>query len=142
MSIPQVIKTNVLKINTPNANAKTSYLNRLYDREVNLSYLIIIVALYLVATANIGFFEQVLNVYPFSTNMGFILSITGLLFGLMWLVLQLLCYRPIAKPVLIALLITAAVCGYFTDAYGTIFDTNMLINSLETDQAEAMGLFA
>ncbi|MGE6475221.1 phosphoethanolamine transferase [Psychrobacter sp. NPDC078631] len=142
MSIPQVIKTNVLKIKAPDANAKTSYLSKLYNREINLSYLIFIVALYLVATANIGFFEQVLNVYPFSKNIGFILSITGLLFGLMWLVLQLLCYRPIAKPVLIALLITAAVCGYFTDAYGTIFDTNMLINSLETDQAEAMGLFA
>ncbi|MGP4863544.1 phosphoethanolamine transferase [Psychrobacter sp. T6-5] len=130
------------KIDTPKANKKNSYLSKLYDHEMNLSYLIIIVALYLVATANIGFFEQVLNVYPFSKNVGFILSITGLLFGLMWLVLQLLCYRPIAKPVLIVLLITAAICGYFTDAYGTIFDTNMLINSLETDQAEAMGLFA
>ncbi|OLF34888.1 phosphoethanolamine transferase [Psychrobacter sp. C 20.9] len=117
-------------------------MSKLYNHEVNLSYLIIIVALYLVATANIGFFEQVLDVYPFSKNVGFILSITGLLFGLMWLVLQLLCYRPIAKPILIALLITAAICGYFTDAYGTIFDSNMLINSLETDQAEAMGLFA
>jgi len=137
MSISQAAK-----IDTPKANKKNSYLSKLYDREVNLSYLIIIVALYLVATANIGFFEQVLNVYPFSKNVGFILSITGLLFGLMWLVLQLLCYRPIAKPVLIALLITAAICGYFTDAYGTIFDTNMLINSMETDQAEAMGLFA
>ena len=137
MSISQAAK-----IDTPKANKKNSYLSKIYDREVNLSYLIIIVALYLVATANIGFFEQVLNVYPFSKNIGFILSITGLLFGLMWLVLQLLCYRPIAKPVLIALLITAAICGYFTDAYGTIFDTNMLINSMETDQAEAMGLFA
>lgn len=137
MSISQAAK-----IDTPKANKKNSYLSKLYNREINLSYLIIIVALYLVATANIGFFEQVLNVYPFSKNVGFILSITGLLFGLMWLVLQLLCYRPIAKPVLIALLITAAICGYFTDAYGTIFDTNMLINSLETDQAEAMGLFA
>ena len=137
MSISQAAK-----IDAPKANKKNSYLSQLYDHEVNLSYLIIIVALYLVATANIGFFEQVLDVYPFSKNVGFILSITGLLFGLMWLVLQLLCYRPIAKPILIALLITAAICGYFTDAYGTIFDTNMLINSLETDQAEAMGLFA
>ena len=137
MSISQAAK-----IDTPKANRKNSYLSKFYDREVNLSYLIIIVALYLVATANIGFFEQVLDVYPFSKNVGFILSITGLLFGLMWLVLQLLCYRPIAKPILIALLITAAICGYFTDAYGTIFDSNMLINSLETDQAEAMGLFA
>jgi lipid A ethanolaminephosphotransferase len=137
MSISQTAK-----IDAPKTSKKNSYLSKLYDHEVNLSYLIIIVALYLVATANVGFFEQVLDVYPFSKNVGFILSITGLLFGLMWLVLQLLCYRPIAKPILIALLITAAICGYFTDAYGTIFDSNMLINSLETDQAEAMGLFA
>ena len=137
MSISQTAK-----IDAPKAYKKNSYLSKLYNHEVNLSYLIIIVALYLVATANIGFFEQVLDVYPFSKNVGFILSVTGLLFGLMWLVLQLLCYRPVAKPILIALLITAAICGYFTNAYGTVFDSNMLINSLETDQAEAMGLFA
>ncbi len=136
MSIPQAVK-----INTPTARGKTHFLSQPYHREVNLSYLLITTALYLVATANTGFFEQVLNVYPFIKNIGFILSITGVLFGLMWLVLQLLCYRQIAKPVLITLLITAAICGYFTDAYGTIFDTNMLINSMETDQAEAMGLF-
>lgn len=130
----------VLIADTTKANANKTYISKLYDREINLNYLIIIVALYLVITANIGFFEQVLNIYPFGTNIGFILSLTGLLFGLMWLVLQLLCYRSIAKPVLIALLLIAAICGYFTDGYGTIFDSNMLINSLQTDQAEAMGL--
>lgn len=123
-------------------NTKKSFLSKIFDRKINLSFLIIIVVLYLVATANIGFFTQVLSVYPLSTNIGFIVSLTGLLFGLMWLVVQLLCYRPIAKPVLIALVLIAAVCGYFTDAYGTIFDTNMLINSLQTDQAEAMGLMS
>lgn len=121
-------------------NTQNGYLSKFYHREINLNYLIIIVALYLVITANVGFFTQVLNIYPFSANIGLILSLTGLLFGLMWLVLQLLCYRPIAKPVLIALLVIAAICGYFTDGYGTIFDRNMLINSLQTDQAEAMGL--
>ena len=123
-------------------NTKKIFLSKIFDRKINLSFLIIIVVLYLVATANIGFFTQVLSVYPLSTNIGFIVSLTGLLFGLMWLVVQLLCYRPIAKPVLIALVLIAAVCGYFTDAYGTIFDTNMLINSLQTDQAEAMGLMS
>jgi len=58
------------------------------------------------------------------------------------LLFQLLCYRPTAKVVLIAMVIIAAICGYFTDAYGTIFDRNMLVNSLQTDQAEAMGLMA
>ncbi|WLP95452.1 phosphoethanolamine transferase [Psychrobacter sp. M13] len=137
-----MLHSQALSADSTQAHTKKSYLSKVFDREINLSFLIIIIALYLVATANIGFFAQVLSIYPFSSNVGFIVSITGLLFGLMWLVIQLLCYRPIAKPVLIALVLIAAVCGYFTDAYGTIFDRSMLVNSLQTDQAEAMGLMA
>ncbi|WP_201532018.1 phosphoethanolamine transferase [Psychrobacter sp. LFX-11D] len=137
MSTSQALSTEITK-----ASTKSRYLSKIFDREINLNYLIIIVALYLVATANFGFFSQVLSIYPFSNNIGFIISITGLLFGLMWLLNQLLCYRPIAKPVLIAMVMIAAVCGYFTDAYGTIFDTSMLINSMQTDQGEAMGLMS
>ena len=137
MSTSQALSTDTTK-----ANTKKSQLSKIYNREINLHYLIIIVVLYLVATANVGFFAQVLSIYPFSHNIGFMISITGLLFGLMWLVFQLLCYRPIAKPVLIAMVLIAAICGYFTDTYGTIFDSNMLINSLETDQGEAMGLMS
>ena len=117
-----------------------SRLSSIKKIEINLNYLIILVSLYLVASANFGFFTQVLSIYPFSTNMGFLISITGLLFALMWLLIQLFCYRPIAKVVLIAMVLIAAVCSYFTDAYGTIFDNNMLINSLQTDPAEAIGL--
>ncbi|WP_201554493.1 phosphoethanolamine transferase [Psychrobacter immobilis] len=137
MSISQAAK-----IDAPKANKKSRSLRKLYDREINFNHLIIVVSLYLVASANIGFFEQVLSVYSFSTNTGFIFSITGLLFGLMWLVLSLLCYRSTAKVVLIIMVLIAAICGYFTDAYGTIFNRDMLINGLQTDQAEAMGLMA
>ena len=137
MSTSQALSTEITK-----APTQKSYLNSIFNHEINLNYLIIIIALYLVATANFGFFAQVLSIYPFGNNVGFMVSITGLLFGLMWLLFQLFCYRPIAKPVLIAMVMTAAVCGYFTDAYGTIFDTNMLINSIQTDQGEAMGLMS
>ena len=123
-------------------NTATGDKSRFYNREVNLAYLITVVTVYLVATANIGFFRQVLAIYPFADNMGFIISLSSLLFGLMWLLFQLLCYRPTAKAVLIAMVLIAAICGYFTDAYGTIFDRGMLVNSLQTDQAEAMGLMA
>ena len=86
-----------LSTNTTKADAKKSIISRYFNREIHLNYLIIIVALYLVATANMSFFQQVLNIYPFSSNIVFMISITGLLFGLIWLVLQLLSYRPIAK---------------------------------------------
>ena len=129
----------------PQASTQNSLINKIgkiSSIEIHLNYLIIIVAGYAVATANFGFFKQVLSIYPLSNNVGFIISITGLLFGLMWLLFQLFCYRAIAKPVLIAMVMIAAVCSYFTDAYGTIFDTSMLINSMETDQGEAMGLMS
>lgn len=116
--------------------------DKFYHRQIDPSYLIIAVVIFLVSTANLGFFKQVIAIYPVANNIGFIISLTGLLFGLMWLLFQLLCYRPTIKIVLIAMVLIAAVCGYFTDAYSTVFDTNMLINSVETDQAEAMGLMA
>lgn len=137
MSTSQALSTEIIK-----ASTKSRYLSKIFGREINLNYLIIIITLYLVATANFGFFSQVLSIYPLSDNIGFMISIIGLLFGLMWLLIQLLCYRPIAKPVLVALVMIAAVCGYFTDSYSTIFDTSMLINSLQTDQGEAMGLMS
>ena len=137
MSLPQTLITHKIK-----ANIKQRYKSKFYNSEINLNFLIIIVALYLVVTANTSFFKQALNIYPLSSNAGFILSIISVLFGLMWLLCQLLCYRPIAKTVLIAMVLIAATCSYFTDGYGTIFDRNMLINSLQTDQAEAMGLMS
>ncbi|WP_296245361.1 MULTISPECIES: phosphoethanolamine transferase [unclassified Psychrobacter] len=139
-----MLTSQALSADITKAKAKTKqiYLSNIAHREINLHYLMIIVALYLIATANVSFFAQVLSIYPIRSNIGFMVSITGLLSGLMWLVLQLLCYRPIAKPMLIAVLMIAAVCGYFTDAYGTIFDRSMLINGLQTDQQEAMGLMS
>ena len=139
MSLSQVLTTRTAKTK---AHTKKAYKSRFYNRETNLNILIVMVALYLVMTANISFFKQILSIYPLSANVGFILSVASLLFGLMWLLCQLLCYRPIAKMVLIAMVLIAAVCSYFTDGYGTIFDRNMLINGLQTDQAEVMGLMA
>lgn len=139
MSLSQALITHTIKAKAHN---KKGYLIRFYDWQINLNHLTILVALYLVVFANVSFFKLMLAIYPLSTNLGFLISITSLLFGLMWLVCQLLCYRPIAKIVLIAMVLIAAICSYFTDGYGTIFDRNMLINSLQTDQAEVMGLMA
>ena len=93
MSTSQALSTEITK-----ASTKSRYLSKIFDREINLSFLVIIVALYLVATANFGFFSQVLSIYPLGDNIGFMISITGLLFGLMWLLIQLLCYRPLPSP--------------------------------------------
>lgn len=46
-----------LSTNTTKADAKKSIISRYFNREIHLNYLIIIVALYLVATANMSFFS-------------------------------------------------------------------------------------
>ncbi|GAA0315643.1 phosphoethanolamine--lipid A transferase [Psychrobacter aestuarii] len=109
---------------------------------MRMDTLIMLTALFLVASANISFFAHILAVYNIGDNIGFVLSTAGVLFGLMWLILQLLCYRFSYRVVLVAMVIIAAVCAYFTDTYGTVFDKNMLINGLQTDQAEASDLLA
>ena len=111
-------------------------------RSIGLDYLIFFTALFLVLTANFGFLQQALNIYEFKTNIGFILSLGGMLLGILWLVLQLLCYRFSYRFVLIFMIIIAAVCAYFTDNYGTIFDRDMLLNGLQTDQSEARDLLS
>lgn len=114
----------------------------LFTRLVGLDYLIFFTALFLVLTANFGFFQHTLSIYDFKSNIGFILSLGGMLLGLLWLVLQLLCYRISYRFVLILMVITAAICGYFTDNYGTVFDRDMLLNGLQTDQSEARDLLS
>ena len=70
MSTSQALSTEITK-----APTKKSYLNSIFNHEINLNYLIIIIALYLVATANFGFFAQVLSIYPFGNNVGFMVLI-------------------------------------------------------------------
>lgn len=121
---------------------KLAVVKRLSQLQINPNLLILMVAAYLTVTANISFFNKVLAIYSGVTNLGFVVSTGVLLFTLIWLVLQLITYRPAHKFILSLMLIIGAVCAYFTDSYGTIFDSSMLINGLETDQAEAMDLFA
>lgn len=107
---------------------------------INAFWLLPIVAVFLTLTANDGFFAQVAKVYPFASHLGFNVALGVVLTGVLLLLTVLLCYRFTIKPVLIFLLLLASVTGYFTDTYGTVYDTNMLQNALQTDKAETAGL--
>nr|WP_099982813.1 phosphoethanolamine--lipid A transferase MCR-6.1 [Moraxella sp. MSG47-C17]ASK49942.1 phosphoethanolamine transferase [Moraxella sp. MSG47-C17]BCG50371.1 lipid A phosphoethanolamine transferase MCR-6 [Expression vector pUC57-Kan-mcr-6] len=111
-----------------------------YRRPVNPYLLMSVVALFLSATANLTFFDKITNTYPMAQNAGFVISTALVLFGAMLLITVLLSYRYVLKPVLILLLIMGAVTSYFTDTYGTVYDTTMLQNALQTDQAESKDL--
>lgn len=121
---------------------KTSYIKQISQKPINANVLVFLVALYLTLTANVSFFYKLTAIYPLSHNPIFVTSVGVLLLGVIWLLLQLVCHKYLHKPMLILALMIGAICAYFTDSYGTIFDTHMLMNGLETDQAEAMDLFA
>lgn len=108
---------------------------------VNAYWLLPIVAIFLAVTANQSFFDQVAQIYPFASHIGFNISLGLVLVGVLLLLLTILCYRFTLKPALIFLLLMASVTGYFTDTYGTVYDTNMLQNALQTDKAESADLF-
>lgn len=108
---------------------------------INAYWLLPIVAAFLVLTANGGFFAQVAKIYPLAQHGLFTLSLGVVLFGLLLLIMGVFSYRFTLKAVLIFLLMLASVTGYFTDTYGTVYDTNMLQNALQTDKAESADLF-
>ena len=123
-------------------SSKPTFIKRWSEAAINPNLLTILIAVFLTATANISFFNKVVSIYPLTNNFGFLLSLTLLLFALIWFLLQIFSFCPVRKFSLSMALIIGAVCAYFTDSYGAIFDNNMLINGMETDRAEAMDLFA
>lgn len=104
--------------------------------------LLMTVSIFLVISANVGFFHQVLKDYPLADNVIFIASLPIVLFGVLLLLLLLFSYRWTLKPVVVFFLLVAAICGYFTDTYGTVYDVSMLQNALQTDGAETQDLLS
>jgi lipid A ethanolaminephosphotransferase len=56
------------------------------------------------------------------------------------ILLSLLAFKPIVKPFLVLVLLTAAAVGYFSDTFGVVVDKTMIYNVLETDFSEASEL--
>ncbi|MBU1193195.1 MAG: phosphoethanolamine--lipid A transferase [Gammaproteobacteria bacterium] len=103
--------------------------------------LILITAIFLAASANLTFFGRVLESYPLSIdNLGFLLTLPVIMCGVLILLLSLLCYRGTCRPILSLFIIIGALSAYFTDRFGTIIDTTMIQNMLETNSAEAADL--
>ncbi|HSR73872.1 MAG TPA: phosphoethanolamine--lipid A transferase, partial [Sulfurovum sp.] len=105
--------------------------------------LIIGVSLFIVLFTNVSFFKHVLEVYPFDgTYAPFVISQGLVLFLFLILLFSLLSWRYITKPMLIVMLMTAAVSNYFMQTYNIIIDTTMIENTVQTDMNEASDLMS
>lgn len=114
--------------------------SQLKHRSINPYLLMLIVAVFLTLTANVTFFKQTALVYPIADHLLFVASLAVVLCGVLALVIGLFGYRYTLKFVLIFMVMVAAITGYFTDTYGTVYDTNMLQNALQTDSSETKDL--
>ena len=65
-----------------------------------------------------------------------------LIFCIFTIVLSLVAFKYVFKPVLITLLIVSAGVVYFMDHYGVLIDIGMLRNLVETNPAEVAGLLS
>lgn len=117
-----------------------SKINPSIKRPVNAHLMMLVTAIFLTISANLTFSKQVALVYPIMDNLLFVMSLALVLCGVLMLLIGLLSYRYTLKIVLILLVMMAAITSYFTDTYGTVYDTAMLQNALQTDRAETADL--
>lgn len=104
-------------------------------------YLFALVALFWMVFANASFFSLLLIDYPLTfQNLGFLGALSFGFFGVLLMVMTLICHGRATKPILIILLMTAPFAAYFMDSYHVIIDQTMIHNALETDIREVRDL--
>jgi lipid A ethanolaminephosphotransferase len=103
--------------------------------------LLAVSALWLVS-ANALFFAAALNgrAAAAPSTWGFALALAVMVLSAHYVLLSLLVFRPIAKPLLAILIIASAAAVYFMQTFGVYLDPSMLRNILRTDVAETREL--
>ncbi|MYM63457.1 phosphoethanolamine transferase [Pseudomaricurvus sp. HS19] len=100
-------------------------------------------AIFLLLTANVSFFRETLHAYPPGDgNWLFLAAIALALLAVMVFVMSLFALLLPVRVVATLFVLLAAVSGYFTDQFGTIIDTVMIENTLQTDPAEVRDLLS
>ena len=97
----------------------------------------------MLATHNIGFFQNTVQVYQTHDNLGLSLLLVSVLHGsLLFLTFSLLGFGWLLRALLAATLVISASAAYFTDTYNVIIDVDMIDNSLKTDPEEVRDLLS
>ncbi|TRO23292.1 phosphoethanolamine--lipid A transferase [Ectopseudomonas mendocina] len=102
-----------------------------------------LVALWLMLTMNLPFWRSVWQGVGGMSNDSplFLLSLPLFVWIWLYVLLSLLAWGRLTKPVLGGLVLVSAGASYFMNSYGIVIDYNMLTNMLQTDVAEATELF-
>ncbi len=116
---------------------------KIFNRDISLNQLILLVSLFWSAFANNSFYASILQVYPLSvTKWSFLAAVVFGAFSLIMLLLCISCTRKTCKPILIILLISSAFVAYFMDAYNVMINVDVVRNTLNSDSREINDLFS
>jgi lipid A ethanolaminephosphotransferase len=101
---------------------------------------ILLVGLFILLTGNATLVQRLLEIYPLSGNLSFLIGL-GLFFTAATLIFLLLVATGRAgKWVLAFFLLGAAIAGFYMDQYGVVIDAEMMFNIAETNPQELAGL--
>lgn len=121
-------------------------MNRLFSWTVRSGPLplLLIVAVWLMLTANLPFWSSVWHGVGGWSNGSPLFLLSLPLFVTLWIfvVLGLLAWGKATRPVLMIIVLLSAAAGYFMHSYGIVIDSGMLDNLVQTDPAEAGELFS
>lgn len=119
-------------------------LKTLFSFEASVNTAGLHVSLFLVLLGNFAFWQATSDALGhFSLHyIVFIAALAVVLTALINLLITLVSFKYIFKPVVIVLLLCSAVASYFMQNYGVMLDSTMMQNIVETDPAEAVELFS
>ena len=106
------------------------------------SQLILLVSAFLIGMNNFKYFSGVEQVFPFTNNYLFLISLAVWLFSLLNILLFTICNKYTIKPTLIFILIISSLVHYFSSNFGIAVDDNMITNIAQTNIDESMDLLS
>ncbi|RMF14248.1 MAG: DUF1705 domain-containing protein, partial [Gammaproteobacteria bacterium] len=110
-------------------------------RVSSLSYSLIVAVVWTILYN--GGLWSFLSRLPWASGVGqafFLVTFFFFLVGALTLLLSLISFRGLLKPVVVILTLTNASASYFMQKYSIVFDPGMIRNIVETDLREALGL--
>lgn len=111
---------------------------------IHSTWIILLSALWLATLGNLALWLELIKL-PENSGLqavGFVLSFALLIFALLSMILSLLSWRRLLKPIISVFFITAALGGYFMLVYGVVIDSTMIENALQTDVRETLDLLS
>lgn len=117
---------------------------RIFNRPLSCNTLTLLVAAYFVLALNLPFYAALREIFAGmdTVDTGFIISIPFALFFILTFVFSLFSWPYIGKPFFAILILVSSVVNYAGYNYKIIFDQDMLVNFMQTNQAEAIAYFS